>query len=188
MRATFLRVAPSLLFLLSLVQIPALVNGYIDWSKMQEDIFAGPGVGKIQETDFCDVVKDKSIPILDALKGRDLSIAVQYGKGFDFFIYDPNKPLSVENPTGMVATMLDELGRRGGFSWRNSFVAYNVTTVNSLVGEGPGKWDRMLNWTISNFDLSVDKWWEDQATGRQISQVYMNSEPQTIPRNCRLFV
>lgn len=157
MRTKFWQVALSLL-LLSLSQNPSLVNGSLDWDAIQEGIFVGPGVGQIKETDFCNVVRDKSIRLMDALRGRNLSIAVQYGPGFDFFQYDPEEPLSMGNPTGMIATMLDELGRRAGFAWRNSFVAYNTSTVNYLVGSGVGKWDRMLNFTISNFDLSVDKW------------------------------
>ncbi|KAL3936392.1 MAG: hypothetical protein SGBAC_008283 [Bacillariaceae sp.] len=148
----------SSLILLLIVQLPSSVNGYIDWEDMPQDIFVGPGVGLIQETDFCDVVRDSSIELINALEGRNLSLAIQYGPGFDFFRYDPEMPLSTSNPTGMIATMLDELARRGGFYWRESFVAYDTGTVNALVGEGAGKWDRMLNWTISNFDLSVDKW------------------------------
>ncbi|CAJ1948889.1 unnamed protein product [Cylindrotheca closterium] len=158
MIASVFRVASSLLLLSCILQSPSSVDGYIDWETVPEGIFVGPGVGQIQETDFCDVVRDNSMPLLDALKGRNLSIAIQYGPGFDFFIYKPDEPLSPSNPRGMIATMLDELGRRGGFSWRNSFVAYDTNTVNALVGEGDGKWDRMLNWTISTFDLSVDKW------------------------------
>jgi len=162
MVATFFRVASSLLLWLFIQSPSASVNGYIvndliDWDSMPEGLFVGPGVGHLQETDFCDVVRQKT-ELLDALKGRNLSVAIQYGPGFDFFVYNPDAPLSMANPRGMIATMLDELARRGGFFWRDSFVAYDTNTVNVLVGEGAGKWDRMLNWTISNFDLSVDKW------------------------------
>ena len=155
MRTTFF--ASPFALLLSILQTLSSVNGYIDWSTAP-DTFVGPGVGQQHETDFCDVVRNSSIELLGALRGKDLSIAVEYGEGFDFFIYDPNEPLSLANPTGMIASMLDELADRGGFSWRESFVAYDTDTINMLVGGGAGRYDRMLNWTITNFDLSVNKW------------------------------
>lgn len=120
--------------------------------------FVGPGVGSVHHTDFCDVVRNASRPLADGLRGRDLSIAVQYGPGFDFFLFDPDEELSSTNPTGMIANVLDELASRAEFTWRNSFVAYNTTTADLLVGKGAGKWDRMLKETTSFFDISVDKW------------------------------
>lgn len=108
--------------------------------------------------DFCNVVRNKSQPLKLALSGRNLSLAVQYGPGFDFFVYNPEEKLSSKNPTGMIAGILDELAARAGFSWRNTFVAYNTTSADILVGKGAGKWDRMLKQTTTFFDVSVDKW------------------------------
>jgi len=143
-----------LLFLLGIVR----VEGEIDWESIPEGVVFGPGVGNVKETDFCGVVRDTSQKLNEALRGRNLSIAVQFGAGFDFFRYDPDEELSYSNPSGMIASLLDELATRAGFSWRNSFVAYTTNTTNTLFGTGRGKWDKMLNWTTSNFDLSVDKW------------------------------
>jgi len=172
----------ALLFFVSIPYVESYVNwdgdgnwkGTSNWSEIPEGIFVGPGAGSAQGTDFCDVVRDKSHPLKDALGGRNLSIAVQYGPGFDFFQYNPNEELSRNNPTGMIANVLDELASRAGFSWRNSFVAYNTTTVDELVGKGSGKWDRMLKETTSFFDLSVDKW---LLTTRRLENetVFLNS-------------
>eukprot|EP00980_Cylindrotheca_fusiformis_P002580 scaffold609_cov130-Cylindrotheca_fusiformis.AAC.16 len=146
----------------------------IDWSEMEEGLLVGPGVGIIHETDFCNVVRDSSLHLKDALRGRELSIIVQYGEGFDFFQYDPQEELSNTNPSGMIASLLDQLANRAGFSWRNTFVAYNTTTVDILHGSGKGKWDRMLRWATSNFDLAVDKWF--LTTERLESEtVFLNS-------------
>ncbi|CAJ1959955.1 unnamed protein product [Cylindrotheca closterium] len=147
----------ALLLVLLLIGILS-VEGGIDWQSIPEGVLVGPGVGSVDVTDFCDVVRDTSRDLNDALRGRNLSIAVQYGAGFDFFQYDPDEELSFSNPGGMVASILDELAKRAGFSWRNSFVAYTTNTTDTLFGTGRGKWDNMLNWTTSNFDLSVDKW------------------------------
>ena len=125
-------------------------EGVIDWESIPEGLLAGPGVGKAEATDFCGVVRDETLELNDALRGRNLSIAVQYGKGFDFFQYNPDEELSFNNPGGMVPAMLDELARRAGFSWRNSFVGYTFNTTDQLFDDGTlGKWDRMLNWTTS---------------------------------------
>jgi hypothetical protein len=145
-----------LLCLLCLVAVSA--NANLDWSSIPEGLVVGPGVGQARETDFCGVVRAQTIDLKDALAGKDLSIVIQYGEGFDFFQYDPDEALSPRNPTGMVARLLDQLALRAGFFWRDSFVAYNTETVNTLFGTGKGKWDKMLNWTTSSFDLSVDKW------------------------------
>ncbi|CAJ1948885.1 unnamed protein product [Cylindrotheca closterium] len=154
----------ALLFFLEVPSVESNIDwsgnweGRTNWTEVPDGAFVGPGVGSAQGTDFCEVVRDKSFQLKDALRGKNLSIASQYGPGFDFFQYDPDEPLSETNPTGMIANVLDELAGRAGFTWRNSFVAYNTTTADILVGTGTGKWDRMLKETTSFFDLSVDKW------------------------------
>ncbi|CAJ1948883.1 unnamed protein product [Cylindrotheca closterium] len=154
----------ALLFFLTIQKVESNIEwsgnweGRTNWTEIPDGAFVGPGVGSAQGADFCDVVRDNSIALNDALRGRNLSIASQYGPGFDFFQYDPDKPLSETNPTGMIANVLDELASRAGFSWRSSFVAYNATSADLLVGAGTGKWDRMLKETTRFFDVAVDKW------------------------------
>jgi hypothetical protein len=141
--------ASLLVLLLGIVRVEAA----IDWETIPEGILFGPGVGNVEVTDFCDVVRDTNRDLNQALRGRNLSIAVQFGAGFDFFQYDPDEELSFSNPGGMIASMLDELATRAGFSWRNSFVAYTTNTTDTLFGTGRGKWDNMLNWTTTvSFD------------------------------------
>ena len=143
-----------------LTDLIAPIHAEIDWDSIPEGLLVGPGVGNVNVTnDFCGVVRDSALDLTDALRGRNLSIAVQYGPGFDFFQYDPNEALSTTNPSGMIASLLDDLAESAGFSWRDSFVAYDTNTTNVLHGTGFGKWDRMLKWTTENFDLSVDKWY-----------------------------
>lgn len=125
------------------------VQAEIDWETIPKGILFGPGVGNVEVTDFCGVVRNTSQELNDALRGRNLSIAVQFGPGFDFFQYDPDQELSPSNPSGMIASVLDDLAARAGFSWRNSFVSYTTNTTNTLFGTGRGKWDNMLNWTTT---------------------------------------
>lgn len=126
------------------------VNGLHNWDSIPDGLLFGPGVGNPNpRTDFCAFVRDESVDLNDALRGRNVSIAVQFGPGFDFFRYDPDKEISSSNPHGMVALMLDNLAFRAGFSWRNHFVAYTANTTDILFGMRTRKWDRMLNWTTS---------------------------------------
>lgn len=149
----------GIIIVLVMIEAKNGVHAEINWASIPEGTIVGPGVGRVKANQFCDVIKDDSMELNEALRGRNLSVVVQYGPGFDFFQYDPREELSEENPSGMIATLLDDLAERAGFFWRNSFVAYNTTSTDILHGTGAGKWDRMLNWTTSNFDLSVDKWY-----------------------------
>lgn len=150
----------SFLFIgIACLLIPTSVSAEIDWDSIPEGALVGPGFGSARRNDFCGVVRDDSLELNEALSGRNISIVVQYGPGFDFFQYDPNLELSAENPSGMIANLLDDLAERAGFAWREFFVAYDTASTDTLHGIGAGKWDRMLNFTTSNFDLSVDKWY-----------------------------
>lgn len=147
--------------LLLLQLLTKTIHAEIDWGSIPEGLIVGPGVGNVNSTnDYCEVLRDASLELNDALRGRNLSVAVQYGPGFDFFQYDPDEDLSATNPSGMIASLLDDLAERAGFSWRYSFVAYDTNATYALHGSGLGKWDRMLKWTTENFDLSVDKWFQ----------------------------
>jgi hypothetical protein len=62
----------------------------------QEGLF-GPGVEHLHETnktDFCAIIRNETIDPKDALQGKNLTIAIQYGEGFDFFRYNPDEELS----------------------------------------------------------------------------------------------
>jgi len=145
----------------------------------------GPGVrtgNNPVEKNYCDIVNDirnrienknenttLSVNLTDALSNLNLSLAIQYGGGFKFFIYDRNKSISNEveskNPKGMMVDLLDDLAERAGFAWKNHFIVYDADDSVAMFennGEakidGKLKWDLMLEWATENFDLSVDKW------------------------------
>ena len=102
----------SLLLFITVPYVESYINwegnweGRSNWTEIPDGVFAGPGVGSARGTDFCDVVRNKSFALKDALRGKNLSIASQYGPGFDFFQYNPDEPLSETNPAGMIANVL----------------------------------------------------------------------------------
>lgn len=123
--------------LLILQLLTKTIHAEIDWDSIPEGLIVGPGVGNVNSTnDYCEVLRDASLELNDALRGRNLSVAVQYGPGFDFFQYDPDEDLSATNPSGMIASLLDDLAERAGFSWRYSFVAYDTNATYALHGSG----------------------------------------------------
>ena len=158
---TFMKSTYFFLSLLLFIAPSANGNGVNTSDSWHHGAILGPGVD-IAKTDFCDVLhnRNKSIAIdlEKVLAGRNLSIAIQYGPGFDFFQFNPDEEYSSTNPGGMMADILDELANRAGFAWRDSFVVYDSTTADTIAGKGDGKWDRMLKKSIANVDLSVDKW------------------------------
>ena len=70
-----------------------------------------------------------------------------------FFTLVDNK-IKEEDP-GLFAVILDELSRRAGFSWRNSFVA--VDPLDPAVDKNK-TWGDLLEWEVKTFDLSMDYW------------------------------
>jgi hypothetical protein len=87
----------------------------------------------------------------DALEGFAINSLIRPG---EYFHLDDNGAIDKEDP-GLVAHILDELAKRGSFTWRNSFA----------VTEGPGDnhtWTELLDWAIESYDVSVD-WWVHSA-------------------------
>jgi hypothetical protein len=81
----------------------------------------------------------------DALEGFELHPLITIGQ---YFHLDKNGAIDEEDP-GLLVAILDELAKRGSFTWRNSFA----------VTEGPGEnhtWTDLLAWGTESYDVSVD--------------------------------
>ena len=50
----------------------------------------------------------------------------------------------------MTAILMDELARRGRFTWRNSFGVIRDPTNET--------WTELLQWTVNTYDITAD-WW-----------------------------
>mmetsp|Transcript_38959 Transcript_38959/g.54863 ORF Transcript_38959/g.54863 Transcript_38959/m.54863 type:complete len:604 (+) Transcript_38959:240-2051(+) len=91
-----------------------------------------------------------------ALDGLNISVVTtnyQTPNENAFFTLVDNK-IKEEDP-GLFVVILDELARRAGFSWRNSFVAVDPLDPRVDVGK---TWGDLLEWEVNTFDLSMDYW------------------------------
>jgi hypothetical protein len=55
---------------------------------------------------------------------------------------------------GLFVVLMDELARRAGFSWRESYAA--IDPLSSV--DGNKTWTDLLKWEIDHFDIAVDYW------------------------------
>jgi Ligand-gated ion channel len=114
---------------------------------------------KTFRTNVCErqrLLYEEELLLQDALRGLDLTVAItnyQIPNENAFFTL-VNGKIREEDP-GLFAVMLDELARRAGFEWRNSFAAIDpldpVRFSNST-------WSDMLEWEVNNFDIAADYW------------------------------
>eukprot|EP00428_Durinskia_dybowskii_P035755 CAMPEP_0170264220 /NCGR_PEP_ID=MMETSP0116_2-20130129/32003_1 /TAXON_ID=400756 /ORGANISM="Durinskia baltica, Strain CSIRO CS-38" /LENGTH=492 /DNA_ID=CAMNT_0010515309 /DNA_START=101 /DNA_END=1579 /DNA_ORIENTATION=- len=102
-----------------------------------------------REHNFCDVnYGNQSRKLIHALSGRQVSVAVNlrpHGQDiFNFASYDPSTRLL----TGFLVDVMDELARRGDFTWRDSFAVINRTSEQLPFP--------ILQWSAENYDILVD--------------------------------
>lgn len=108
-------------------------------------------------TDVCErqqrVIKG-SLNLTDALQGLELSVAITnypFANENKFFTLENNE---IPEPAGLFAVLLDEVARRGNFTWRNSFAA-----IDPLNGSDVNKtWTDLLLWEVQYFDIAADYW------------------------------
>lgn len=81
-----------------------------------------------------------------AIKGRHINVSL--GNATDFINLDENGTINSVDP-GIMIEMLDEVARRGEFTWRDSFI----------VTQPPSKgktWMDLLMWEINNYDVAAE--------------------------------
>lgn len=109
-----------------------------------------------------------NITLSDALKGLNLSVVLtdyQSEANQPFFTLNEEGVIDEENP-GLFAIILDELARRAGFSWRNSYGV--VLPINSTT-DGNKTWTDLLLWEVETFDISAGRW--DRSIARMSREI-----------------
>jgi hypothetical protein len=116
-------------------------------------------------TNVCDrqqLVSNGTIAFPDALRGLNLTVVItdyQTGTVDDAFFSLKDGKIQVIYP-GLLAVILDEVARRAGFSWRNSFAAVSpldpIHDVNKT-------WTDILLWGVEVFDISAEVWGKSAA-------------------------
>lgn len=112
--------------------------------------------------DVCErwqLVQDGELDLRDALRGLELRPLLRVGP---FFHYTDEGGIDQLDP-GLLAWMLDELGRRAGFTWRQSFgVVYGLPTdtkPDDVPEEETITFTDLLLWSTETYDLSCN-WWD----------------------------
>ena len=86
----------------------------------------------------------------NALSGLNLSTCLYMDNRY--FRFDEDGAIDAEYP-GLIGVLMDELAKRGGFAWRNSFGIFN----NSNLPEDRDFSD-LLGWTVWAYDISAAHW------------------------------
>lgn len=121
-----------------------------------------------------DMVRVGNITLRNALQGMELRPLMRVGPFFRYTDEGGIDPLD----GGLMAIMMDELGRRAGFSWRNSFGVvhglpeapsmedFEESSGNSLAPNttttppgGDISFTDLLIWSTETYDLSIN-WWD----------------------------
>jgi hypothetical protein len=116
---------------------------------------------KSYRTDVCDrqrLLWNNSIQLPDALRGLDLTVVItnyQNGNSEDEFFSLKDGKIKETDP-GLFAVIIDEVARRAGFRWRNSFGV--ASRLNPEVDGADKSWTDILEWGVDTFDISVEKW------------------------------
>ena len=92
----------------------------------------------------------KDVELRDGLSGIQLHVLVGAYEGA-YFHYNETAGIDPEYP-GLVAVLLDELGRRGNFTWRDSFATYNDPADFNAT------WPELMLWGMDSYDVTAD-WW-----------------------------
>ena len=92
-----------------------------------------------------------NVTMAQALQGLEIRSVVALNQYFEL---DENGVLPAENPLILIKLM-DEVARRGGFTWRNSYAVYE----ENIVPEGK-TYNDMLMWLTARYDLIVSYWFD----------------------------
>jgi Ligand-gated ion channel len=116
--------------------------------------------GPTHRTNVCDrqrLLSSGAIPLRDALAGLDASVAITNYRTPNenrFFTLSGEGTIKAVDP-GLFVVVLDEVARRAGFAWRDSFAAVDPL---SPAEDANRTWSDLLEWEVTNFDIAVDYW------------------------------
>ena len=96
-------------------------------------------------------VLDGNVDLSDSLRGENLSIYTIQEQPVYMSNLHKNKTINDQKP-GFMIEILDEVARRSGFYWRNSYSAY---TLNET---GLKTYSNLLLWSVRNYDVSAYFW------------------------------
>jgi hypothetical protein len=115
---------------------------------------------KTYRTHVCErqrLVWNGSVLLPDALRGLNITVGLpdyEFDTSTDVLSRLLNGRINQNNP-GVMVEIMDEVARRAGFYWRNSFGTF--TPINSSQ-DGNMTWSDLLYWSVDVFDISCEVW------------------------------
>uniref|UniRef100_A0A7S3VGG4 Ionotropic glutamate receptor C-terminal domain-containing protein n=1 Tax=Chaetoceros debilis TaxID=122233 RepID=A0A7S3VGG4_9STRA len=114
--------------------------------------------GESFRNNFCDrqaQVENGTRNLTDALDGMNISVHLMDWKLGKTIKYDNNGILD-DNDPGLFVNILDEVAKRAGFQWRDSF---GVGLTPSMDLKHPdATFTDVLNWGVDTYDISIGEW------------------------------
>ena len=101
--------------------------------------------------EYQELYNNGTVALGDALRGAAITVALS--NDIDFVNYDNNTNQLNSSDPGLMVELLDEIARRGGFTWRDTFTMERRITVKD-----DETWTDLLLWSIDTFDVSAN-WW-----------------------------
>lgn len=105
---------------------------------------------------MCDRQEDfrnGTVALRNALEGFNLRPLIPFG---EFSPLDNVTGAILEEPVGYTVVLLDELAKRAGFTWRDSFGIGNISQ-----DLGYQRLNEALLWSVKTYDVSVAQWGHD---------------------------
>ena len=109
----------------------------------------------IHRGNLCDrqrKLQKNKINISDALRGLNISVYMgDSGGSSDDYLFQlsPNGTMPENNP-GIMPLLLDEVAKRAGFEWRNTFSSAKFSST------GFETHTQLLVWSTNNYDMSAE--------------------------------
>lgn len=146
--------------LLPVLQTVAQEKPFVTLPRFQHGFIPPNHNTSIFRTNVCQrqqLLYEGKIDLRTALNGLNLSVAItnyQIPNENYFFTLSPTGGIKEEDP-GLFVVILDEIARRAGFKWRNTYSA--IDPLDSAI-DGNRTWSDLLRWELDHFDISADYW------------------------------
>lgn len=88
----------------------------------------------------------------------------------EFFHYDKETGIDPDDP-GLMATLLDEVASRAGFTWRDSFAILERPS-EPVINNITWTFTDLLAWSVDSYDVAIN-WWDQSVERMERGVAYM---------------
>jgi hypothetical protein len=88
----------------------------------------------------------------------------------EYFNYDKETGIDPDDP-GLMATLLDEIAERAGFTWRDSFAILERPS-EPVINNITWTFTDLLAWSVDSYDIAIN-WWDQSVERMERGVAYM---------------